>query len=83
MGKISVPFYGPYTMTKFAVEALTDAQRLELSGTSSIRVTVMELGNIHKTIKHMCSLLCYPQKNEFLIGLKILRLQFLERTMKD
>lgn len=50
MGKVSFPFYGPYAMTKFALEALVDAQRLELSQTSNVRVSLLELGNIHTPI---------------------------------
>lgn len=46
MGKVSFPFYGAYAMTKYALEAMVDAQRLELSQTSNIRVCLMELGHI-------------------------------------
>jgi NAD(P)-dependent dehydrogenase (short-subunit alcohol dehydrogenase family) len=46
MGKVSFPFYGPYAMTKYALEAMVDAQRLELSQSSNVRVCLFELGNI-------------------------------------
>lgn len=50
MGRVSFPFYGPYAMTKFALEALADAQRLELSQTSNVRVSLLELGNVKTPI---------------------------------
>jgi len=50
MGKVSLPFYGPYCMTKHALEALVDAQRAELAETSSIRVCLLELGTVQTPI---------------------------------
>eukprot|EP00026_Physarum_polycephalum_P011935 Phypoly_transcript_12185.p1 GENE.Phypoly_transcript_12185~~Phypoly_transcript_12185.p1 ORF type:complete len:334 (+),score=55.08 Phypoly_transcript_12185:88-1089(+) len=46
MGTFSLPFYGPYCMSKYALEAMTDAQRLELGESSGIRVTLARLGQI-------------------------------------
>jgi len=48
MGKVAFPFFGVYSMTKFALEAMVDAQRSELAQTSdnNIRVCLMELGNV-------------------------------------
>ncbi len=45
-GRISFPFFGPYTGTKFAVEAMSDALRVELRG-FGVRVSVIEPGPIH------------------------------------
>lgn len=44
-GKVAMPFLGPYCASKFAVEALSDAMRLELRG-GGIRVSVVEPGFI-------------------------------------
>ncbi|MBL4805727.1 MAG: SDR family NAD(P)-dependent oxidoreductase [Rhodobacteraceae bacterium] len=32
LGRLSIPFYGPYSATKFALETLTETYRAELSG---------------------------------------------------
>jgi NAD(P)-dependent dehydrogenase (short-subunit alcohol dehydrogenase family) len=45
LGLVSVPWRGPYASTKFALEALTDALRMELRGTG-IRVVLIEPGPI-------------------------------------
>jgi NAD(P)-dependent dehydrogenase (short-subunit alcohol dehydrogenase family) len=45
VGRISLPFLGAYSASKFAVEALADAQRVELSGTG-IGVILIEPGPI-------------------------------------
>jgi short-subunit dehydrogenase len=45
MGRVSVPFLGMYCASKFAVEALSDAQRVELRG-SGVGVSVIEPGPI-------------------------------------
>jgi len=74
MGKVSFSMYGPYAMTKYALEAMTDAQRLELSESSSIRVTLMELGNIktpmfaknNVRLKNNLRSMMMPQYKEFL-----------------
>lgn len=42
-GKVAMPFLGPYCASKFAVEALSDAMRLELRG-GGIQVSVVEPG---------------------------------------
>jgi len=45
VGRISLPFLGAYSSTKFAVEAIADAQRIELRGTG-IAVSLVEPGPI-------------------------------------
>lgn len=45
VGRVSLPFMGIYSASKFAVEALADAQRVELSGTG-IKVSLVEPGPI-------------------------------------
>jgi NAD(P)-dependent dehydrogenase (short-subunit alcohol dehydrogenase family) len=45
LGLISGPYRGPYCATKFAIEAMSDALRLELSG-SGISVSVLQPGPI-------------------------------------
>jgi NAD(P)-dependent dehydrogenase (short-subunit alcohol dehydrogenase family) len=45
VGRVALPFLGIYSATKFAVEALADAQRVELSGTG-VRVSLVEPGPI-------------------------------------
>ncbi len=45
VGQVSIPFLGAYSASKFAVEALADAQRVELRG-SGIAVAVVEPGPI-------------------------------------
>lgn len=45
LGRISLPFLGAYAASKFAVEALADAQRIELSG-SGVGVILVEPGPI-------------------------------------
>ncbi|HEX3047196.1 MAG TPA: SDR family oxidoreductase, partial [Bacillota bacterium] len=49
-GKVSIPVNGNYSMTKFALEALNDALRLEL-GLFGIKVVLIEPGNIHTKFK--------------------------------
>jgi short-subunit dehydrogenase len=44
-GKVSVPLQGAYCATKFAVEAYSDALRMELEG-SGVRVIVVEPGPV-------------------------------------
>jgi len=46
LGLVSGPYRGAYSASKFALEALTDALRLELRGTP-IRVALIEPGPIH------------------------------------
>ena len=45
VGRISLPFYGSYSATKFAMEALSDAMRVELYGTG-VGVILVEPGPI-------------------------------------
>lgn len=45
LGLVSGPYRGPYCATKFAVEAMSDAMRLELTG-SGIFVSVLQPGPI-------------------------------------
>ncbi len=45
LGFVTAPFRGAYCASKFALEALTDAMRLELEG-SGIRVSIIEPGPI-------------------------------------
>jgi len=44
-GRIAPPYFGPYAASKFAMEALTDALRLELRK-SGIRVSIVEPDNV-------------------------------------
>lgn len=44
-GRLAVPFLGPYTMTKFAIESLGDTLRFELAP-MGIHVSLIEPGNI-------------------------------------
>lgn len=45
VGRIALPFMGVYSATKFAMEALGDAQRVELHG-SGVTVSIVEPGPI-------------------------------------
>lgn len=45
VGRVALPFLGLYSASKFAVEALADAQRVELSGTG-VWVSLVEPGPI-------------------------------------
>lgn len=45
LGRITIPFYGSYCAAKHAMESLTDAMRIELSGTG-IGVVLVEPGPI-------------------------------------
>lgn len=47
LGRVSVPFAGPYCMTKFALEAFSDSLRVELHS-SNIKVVIIEPG-AHQT----------------------------------
>lgn len=48
-GQIAPPFIGPYASSKFALEAIGDALRMELSG-FGIRVSVVQPGNVRTPI---------------------------------
>lgn len=45
VGRVALPFMGIYSASKFAVEAMADAQRVELHGTG-VRVSLVEPGPI-------------------------------------
>lgn len=45
VGRVALPFMGIYSASKFAVEALADAQRVELRGTG-IKISLVEPGPI-------------------------------------
>ena len=45
VGRVCLPFFGAYSSTKFAMEALSDAMRIELRG-SGIAVSLVEPGPI-------------------------------------
>lgn len=49
-GRVSFPNMGAYSASKFALEALTDALRLELRGTS-IKVSLIEPGTIESNLR--------------------------------
>jgi NAD(P)-dependent dehydrogenase (short-subunit alcohol dehydrogenase family) len=51
LGRVSLPFYGSYSATKFAMEALADAMRVELHGTG-IGVILIEPGPIISEFRH-------------------------------
>jgi NAD(P)-dependent dehydrogenase (short-subunit alcohol dehydrogenase family) len=48
-GQIAPPFVGPYAASKFALEAMADALRMELSA-FDIRVSVVQPGNVRTPI---------------------------------
>jgi NAD(P)-dependent dehydrogenase (short-subunit alcohol dehydrogenase family) len=48
-GQVALPFYGAYAASKFALDALTDALRLELRP-SGIRVVLVEPGSVRTAI---------------------------------
>jgi NAD(P)-dependent dehydrogenase (short-subunit alcohol dehydrogenase family) len=48
-GQIAPPYVGPYAASKFALEAMADALRMELSG-FGIRVSVVQPGNVRTPI---------------------------------
>lgn len=48
-GRVTSPFMGPYCASKYAVEALSDALRMEL-GPWGIHVSVIEPGPVHSPI---------------------------------
>jgi short-subunit dehydrogenase len=45
-GRVTMPFFGAYNATKYAVESLSDAMRLEL-GPLGVKVSLVEPGPIH------------------------------------
>ncbi len=48
-GKVATPLTGPYTASKFAIEGLADALRMELAG-SGIHVAIVEPGAVRTAI---------------------------------
>ncbi len=48
-GRIAMPFIGPYSASKFALRALSDALRIEL-GHAGIRVSLIEPGSVRTPI---------------------------------
>ena len=50
LGRISLPFMGIYSASKFAVEAMSDAMRVELRGTG-ISVSIVEPGPIETAFR--------------------------------
>lgn len=51
LGRISMPFYGSYSASKFAMEALGDAMRVELAG-SGVGLILIEPGPIISEFRH-------------------------------
>jgi NAD(P)-dependent dehydrogenase (short-subunit alcohol dehydrogenase family) len=51
LGRISLPFYGPYQSTKWAVEAMAENYRVELSG-FGIECCIVEPGDYPTTFMH-------------------------------
>lgn len=49
-GRIALPFLGPYSATKFALEAITDSMRVELRPWG-ISVSIIEPGNVETLIR--------------------------------
>ncbi len=48
LGRVSLPFYGPYNATKWALEAMTENYRVELSG-FGVDVAIIEPGGFPTT----------------------------------
>lgn len=51
MGRMTLPLHGPYNASKYAVEALTDALRMELAP-FGVKVVAIEPGNIRSAFEH-------------------------------
>ncbi len=51
LGRVSLPYYGSYSATKFAMEALADAMRIELLG-SGVGIMLIEPGPIVSEFRH-------------------------------
>ena len=49
-GRVALPFLGPYSATKFAIEAITDSMRVELRPWD-ISVSIIEPGNVKTKIR--------------------------------
>ena len=54
VGRMSLPFMGMYSATKFAMEAVADAQRIELCNTP-IQVSLIEPGPIYTNFSKNCA----------------------------
>lgn len=48
-GRLAIPMFGPYNASKFALEAISDALRMELAG-SGVKVVVIEPGPVKSRI---------------------------------
>jgi len=70
-GRISVPFMGPYSMSKFAVEAMSDALRVELLP-HGIDVVVIEPGPVKTPIFEKTEAIDFDQyaNTEYATGLE-------------
>ena len=53
VGRVAIPFMGIYSASKFALEAATDAQRIEL-GNTSVRVSLIQPGPIKSKFSAHC-----------------------------
>ncbi len=53
VGRVAIPFMGIYSASKFALEAATDAQRIEL-GNTSVRVSLIQPGPITSKFSAHC-----------------------------
>lgn len=54
VGRLSLPYMGIYSASKFAIESIADAQRIELSDTS-IKVVLIEPGPIRTKFSSNCA----------------------------
>ena len=54
VGRMSLPFLGAYCASKFAVEAMGDAQRIELRG-SGVHLSIIEPGPIITAFRKTCA----------------------------
>ncbi|MEN7972632.1 MAG: SDR family NAD(P)-dependent oxidoreductase [Verrucomicrobiota bacterium] len=54
VGRLALPFMGIYSASKFALEAVSDAQRVELSP-DSISISLVEPGPIHTRFSTNCA----------------------------
>lgn len=80
LGLVSVPFRGAYCASKFALEALSDALRVELAG-SGIRVAIIEPGPIRsrfvetavKRLESMIDIEASPHRDKYLNRIAMMR----------
>ncbi len=64
LGRLSLPFFGPYSATKFALETLSDTYRAEMSQ-FGVDVVLVEPGGFKTT---WIDALVYPEDTERLAG---------------